>query len=47
MTDIIGNKGTPAGAQLADATSGSGTAPTSGDRFGAPQTPSGTQLPDE
>lgn len=47
MADMIGNKGTPAGTQTVSADSGGSAAPSSGDRFGVPATPPGTQLPDE
>jgi hypothetical protein len=45
ISDIIGNKGTPAGVQLTAAGDKAGATP--GLPFDAPPTPSGTQLPDE
>jgi hypothetical protein len=47
MSDIIGNKGTPAGAQLTSDVSGSSTGGSLASALSVPQTPPGTQLPDE
>jgi hypothetical protein len=47
MADIIGNKGTPAGAQLTSDVSGSSTGGSLASALSVPQTPPGTQLPDE
>ena len=47
MSDIISNKGTPAGAQLTSDVSGSSTGGSLASALSVPQTPPGTQLPDE